>query len=172
MNCFSEFDNNSRSFTVQRDKSSTINIRRSNELWIERSKRESGSSWIRFKKNTTSSLPYKTCERSLREIRSRFVPFSQSQSVFDTSLWNDRVSRRPSLTHRRLVMSRAMWIDEFSLSMIWCRSVFDRRECFAKLVEFGEFRRGKTILIITQNVSWTSSSSILSRTPRFSISFL
>ena len=44
INCSSAFDINSRSFTVQRDKPSTISMRRPNEPWIERSKRESGNS--------------------------------------------------------------------------------------------------------------------------------
>ena len=51
-----------------------------------------------------TQLRCKTCERSLREMRSRSVPSSPPQGVFDTPLWNDHASRRPSSTHRRLVV--------------------------------------------------------------------
>ena len=51
MNCTSTFHTSSRSFTVQRDKPSTISMRRLNEPWIERSKRESGNSLRRSKKS-------------------------------------------------------------------------------------------------------------------------
>ena len=43
INCFSVFDSNLRLFIVQRSKLSMISIRRLNESWIERLKRESGN---------------------------------------------------------------------------------------------------------------------------------
>lgn len=71
-----------------------------------------------IQKIAAPSLRCNTFERSSREMWSRSVLFSKPQSLFDTRLWNDYVSRMPSSTHRRLVVLTAMWIGESPLSMI------------------------------------------------------
>ena len=67
--------------------------------------------------------------------RSRSVLFFPPLGLSDMRLWNDHALRGPFSFHHELVAPRAMWIDGSPSSIIWCLSVFGRRECSAKPAE-------------------------------------
>ena len=105
MNCSSAFGGNSRSFTVQRDKPSTISMRRPNEPWVERSKHESGNSWSRSKKNTTPSLRCKICE----ECKSATCYAACAMQMY---VLRNYEGRRITTTYRHLYGGRGLWVGQ------------------------------------------------------------
>ncbi len=168
-----EFDHQSSGFCIEQKKNRFMtSIRKSNASWNDSSKHESECSRSRFKQNMMSSLRWTIFKRNSKKMWSQLIRLFSSQNLFDTPSWKDLASLRSSSIRRQRSMSRATWIDESRLWMIWCRFVLCKRAGSAKSVEDEKFELSKVIQMMQmRNVSWTSSRPSLSWNSRFVNSF-